>query len=62
MVTLGTLHGGNMKQLIFDNANQNEIFEVAKKNGMTPLRNAAIEKLIVGTTTVDEVIRATVED
>ena len=52
----------NMKQLIFDNANQNEIFEVAKKNGMTPLRNAAIEKLIVGTTTVDEVIRATVED
>jgi type IV pilus assembly protein PilB len=52
----------NMKQLIFDNANQNEIFEVAKKNGMTPLRNAAIEKLIDGTTSVDEVIRATVED
>jgi type II secretory ATPase GspE/PulE/Tfp pilus assembly ATPase PilB-like protein len=51
-----------MKQLIFDNANQNEIFEVAKKNGMTPLRNAAIEKLIDGTTSVDEVIRATVED
>ena len=52
----------NMKQLIFDNANQNEIFEVAKKNGMTPLRNAAIEKLIDGTTSVDEVIRVTVED
>ena len=52
----------NMKQLIFDNANQNEIFEVAKKSGMTPLRNAAIEKLIDGTTSVDEVIRATVED
>ena len=52
----------NMKQLIFNNANQNEIFEVAKKNGMTPLRNAAIEKLIDGTTSVDEVIRATVED
>jgi type IV pilus assembly protein PilB len=51
-----------MKQLIFDNSNQNEIFEAARKNGMTPLRNAAIEKLIVGTTTVDEVIRATVED
>jgi len=29
---------------------------------MTPLRNAAIEKLIDGTTSVDEVIRATVED
>jgi type IV pilus assembly protein PilB len=52
----------HMKQLIFDNSNQNEIFEAARKNGMTPLRNAAIEKLIVGTTTVDEVIRATVED
>ena len=52
----------NMKQLIFNNANQNEIFEVAKKNGMTPLRNAAIEKLIDGTTSVDEVIRVTVED
>ena len=52
----------HMKQLIFDNSNQNKIFEAARKNGMTPLRNAAIEKLIVGTTTVDEVIRATVED
>ena len=51
-----------MKQLIFDNSNQNEIFEAARKNGMTPLRNAAIEKLIVGNTTVAEVIRATVED
>ncbi|MBC8255702.1 MAG: Flp pilus assembly complex ATPase component TadA, partial [Candidatus Marinimicrobia bacterium] len=52
----------HMKQLIFDNSNQNEIFEAAKNNGMTPLRNAAIEKLIDGTTTVDEVIRVTVED
>ena len=52
----------HMKQLIFDNSNQNDIFEAAKNNGMTPLRNAAIEKLIDGTTTVDEVIRATVED
>ena len=51
-----------MKQLIFDNSNQNEIFEAARENGMTPLRNAAIKKLIVGTTTVAEVIRATVED
>jgi type II secretory ATPase GspE/PulE/Tfp pilus assembly ATPase PilB-like protein len=51
-----------MKQLIFDNSNQNEIIEAAKKNGMTPLRNAAIEKLIDGATSVDEVIRVTVED
>ena len=52
----------HMKQLIFDNVNQNEIFEAAKDNGMTPLRDAAIEKLINGTTSIDEVIRATVED
>jgi type IV pilus assembly protein PilB len=51
-----------MKQLIFDNSNQNEIFEAAQKNGMTPLRDAAIEKLINGATTVEEVIRVTVED
>jgi len=52
----------HIKQLIFDNSNQNEIIEAAKKNGMTPLRNAAIEKLIDGATSVDEVIRVTVED
>jgi len=29
---------------------------------MTPLRDAGIEKIINGTTSIDEIIRATVED
>jgi type IV pilus assembly protein PilB len=51
-----------MKKLIFDGANQNEIKKAAIKNGMTPLREAGIQKVISGSTTIDEVLRATVED
>jgi type II secretory ATPase GspE/PulE/Tfp pilus assembly ATPase PilB-like protein len=51
-----------MKKLIFDGANQNEIKKAAIKNGMTPLREAGIGKVINGSTTIDEVLRATVED
>ena len=51
-----------MKKLIFDGANQNEIKKAAIKNGMTPLREAGIQKVISGFTTIDEVLRATVED
>ena len=51
-----------MKKLIFDGANQNEIKNVATKNGMTPLRDAGIEKVINVSTTIDEVLRATIED
>ena len=36
--------------------------KAAIKNGMTPLRDAGIEKIINGSTTIDEVLRATVED
>ena len=51
-----------MKKLIFDGANQNEIKKEAIKSGMTPLRDAGISKIISGDTTIDEVLRATVED
>ena len=34
----------------------------ALKNGMTPLRDAGIEKILTGVTDVNEVLRATVED
>ena len=50
-----------MKQLIFNNANQNEIISLAKQKGMTTLREAAIEKLVGGHTSIEEVIRATME-
>ena len=52
----------NMKQLIFEEANQNVIRDAAMKDGMTPLRDAGIEKILNGITDVDEVLRATVED
>ncbi len=51
-----------MKQHIFNNANQNIIKDQAIKDGMTPLRDAGIDKVINGVTDIDEVIRATVED
>ena len=51
-----------MKRLIFEGANQNEIKKTAVKNGMTPLRAAGIEKITKGSTTIEEVLRATVED
>jgi len=51
----------DMKQLIFNNSNQNDIVTLAKKKGMTTLREAAIDKLIAGHTTIEEVIRATIE-
>ena len=51
----------DMKQLIFNNSNQNDIVTLAKKKGMATLREAAIDKLIAGHTTIEEVIRATIE-
>ena len=52
----------DMRKLIFDNARQNDIKDLAVKNGMTPLRDAGIQKVIDGTTTIEEILRATVED
>ena len=51
-----------MKKLIFDGGNQNEIKKTAINNGMTPLREAGISKIMSGDTTIDEILRATVED
>ena len=36
--------------------------DLAIKNGMTSLRNAGVEKIKTGQTTIEEVLRATVED
>ena len=52
----------DMRQLIYNNDSQLEIRNAAIKNGMTPLRTAGIEKIKEGITTIDEVLRATVED
>ena len=51
-----------MRNLIFENVSQNEIKNLAIKNGMTPLRDAGIGKVKSGVTTIEEVLRSTVED
>ena len=50
-----------MKQLIYNNANQNDIHNQAIEKGMISLRQAGVNKLMSGETTIEEVLRATVE-
>ena len=52
----------DMRKLIYEEASQLDIRKQAIKNGMTPLRDAGIDKIKNGTTTIEEVLRATVED
>ena len=52
----------DVRQLIYDNASQLEMKKIAIKNGMTPLRDAGLEKIKKGVTTIDEILRATVEE
>ena len=52
----------DMRQLIYDGSSQNEIKDLSIKNGMSSLRNAGIDKIKDGVTTIEEVLRATVED
>ena len=52
----------DMRKLIFENASQIDIRNQAIKNGMTSLRDAGIEKIKTGETTIEEVLRATVEE
>ena len=52
----------NIRSLIFDGANEKKIKEKAITDGMTPLRDAGIDKILDGVTTIEEVLRSTVED
>lgn len=52
----------DIRQLIYDNASQLEMKKLAIKNGMTPLREAGLEKIKKGSTTIEEILRATVEE
>jgi len=49
-----------IRRLIFSEANEEEIKEEAIKNGMISLRNAGINKVLQGVTTIDEILRSTV--
>ena len=48
--------------MIFEDSTEFEIRNQAIKNGMTPLREAGIDKINEGVSTVEEILRATVEE
>ena len=51
-----------MRKLVFDNANEDEIRQAALGNGMTTLRDAGLSRVLDGTTSIEEIMRSTVED
>ncbi len=51
-----------VRNMIYKNADQDELFQQAKKNGMTTLREAGIGKIASGETTISEILRSTVQD
>ena len=51
----------SIREMIFESKSESEIKSQAK-NGMTPLRDAGIDKIKSGESTVEEILRATVED
>jgi type IV pilus assembly protein PilB len=51
-----------LRKLVFDNANEDEIRQAALKQGMESLRDAGNNRVLDGTTTVDEVLRSTVDE
>ncbi|MFN3550213.1 MAG: GspE/PulE family protein [Endomicrobiia bacterium] len=52
----------SIKELILKKSTHFEIKEAARKNGMITLREAALKKLLSGTTTIEEIIRNTFAD
>ena len=51
-----------LRKLVFDNANEDEIRQAALDNEMVTLREAGLERVLDGTTSIEEVLRSTVED
>ena len=51
-----------LRKLVFDNANEDDIRQAALKNGMITLREAGLARVLDGTTSVEEVLRSTVEE
>jgi len=52
----------SIREMIFEGKSEFDIKDQAIKNGMTPLREAGINKIKEGATTVEEILRATVEN
>ncbi len=52
----------DLRKLVFDNANEDDIRQTALDNGMTTLREAGLARVLDGTTSIEEIMRSTVED
>ncbi len=52
----------DLRKLVFDNSNEDEIRQSAINNGMVTLRDAGLERVLDGTTSVEEILRSTVEE
>tara|TARA_A100001015_G_scaffold194814_1_gene217201 strand:+ start:269 stop:886 length:618 start_codon:yes stop_codon:yes gene_type:complete len=52
----------DLRKLVFENANEDEIRQASLNNGMETLREAGLTRVIDGTTSVEEVLRSTVEE
>ena len=52
----------NVRRLVYDNTNQEDIRGMAIANGMRPLRDAAFRKIFRGVTTAHELLRVTVQE
>jgi type IV pilus assembly protein PilB len=51
-----------VRQLIMDGATKDQLFAAGKKNGMKTLREAGLDAVFSGFTTIEEVVRETVVD
>ena len=51
-----------LRKLVFESANEDDIREAALNNGMVTLREAGLARVLDGTTTPEEILRSTVED
>jgi type II secretory ATPase GspE/PulE/Tfp pilus assembly ATPase PilB-like protein len=51
-----------IKDLLFRNAQETEVKKVARQEGMTTLRQNGIKNVLDGATSLEEVLRTTIED
>ena len=58
----GEVMNEEIRDIILRNGSVAEMHAAAVRNGMTPLREAGMQKIFEGTTTIEEVVRETVLD
>ena len=52
----------DIRRLIFDGSNEDEIRVMALEQGMVSLRESGLRKVLNGTTSIQEILRSTIED